>query len=146
MKTERKSNILVSVIDGEKLGKIIRHHLSSLPIDATVGLMQAIGLVKTEKGTFIFDSDGCGIAKPVEECPATVDIVRKDIMAAVPCATLPINVDGLAELPLLPEKVSLVSFVKVFGNRLEHNFSNWNDFLTDARPTPEHIGPEITRG
>lgn len=129
MSTERKSNIEVEVIDGEKLCAEMRKHMTDLPEKATLRLWQGYGIVRTPKGTFIFDTDGCGGEKPVEIEPAELEITRGDIMLAGSPWTIKINKDNLAQVPICG-KVNLAAFIRVFGQRLENNFNNWNKFLT----------------
>ena len=134
MKSERHSNFMVEVIDGEKIAKEMTDKLMNcfppqLPSDGKVKLDTSYGIVRTPKGTYLIDVDGCGPEESIEEVPAEIGLTRADIMTAGSSWTLKISKENLAELPI-SGKVNLAAFIRVFGNRLERNFDEWNEFLT----------------
>ena len=135
MTSNRKSDIMVTVIDGEEFGKIVREKVGDkLPKEATLRTLGKYGFVKTKKGTFILDDDGTGQAESVEEKPSAIEFTREDVMELMPCINLPINASQIDGIPVLAEKVNLAHFIRRFGNRLECNFDEWNKFLTKAEP------------
>lgn len=134
MKAERKSDVIVEVIDGEKIAKEMTDKLMNcfppqLPSEGKVRLDSGYGIVRTPKGTYLLDTEGFGPAESIEEVPAEIGITRADIMTAGSSWTLKISKENLAEFPI-SGKVNLAAFIRVFGNRLECNFNDWNKFLT----------------
>ena len=136
--SERKSNIMVTVIDGEALGKQVREQMKDLAPEVKFTLYQGMGFVKTQKGTYILDTDGMGPADPIEKESAEVGIKRADIMACMPYTYIQINKKNLAGVPVCG-KINLSAFVRVHGQRLESNFKAWDTFLTAAQPLLENL-------
>jgi hypothetical protein len=143
-KAQRKSKILVAVVDVKKVAAAIAEELNKLdpgklPPEATLTIQGGLGFVKTAKGTFFLDTEGTGCNKPVEKEPLEVYLIRDDIIAIMPCAENVFTADEAMALPVLPEKVNLGTFIRTFGHRLEANFNEWQHHLTQCQPLPEFM-------
>lgn len=141
MANERKSRILVSVLDNVKLGELVLTQgqiAAGLPQGAKLKTDGSYAYVKTEKGTMFLDSEGTGGSDPVEKTTAEIFFTRADINACGPCLRCDYGAEELLTLPV-SGKVNLAVFIRQFGARLESNFRAWNKFLEESVPTAEYI-------
>lgn len=135
MKTERSSNVMVTVFDGKKIGAAAKKELGDkLKPEATLSTQYTYGYVKTKKGTFVLCSEGVGDSTPIEKEASIIELARSDIMCIGPSFEVKVNAKNLHEFPVLSEKVNLANFIRSFGSRLESNFETWNRFLVNAEP------------
>ena len=141
MKVERKSRILVSVLDGIKLGELVLtqgHVAAGLPQGAKLKVDGSYAYVKTANGIMFLDSEGTGGSDSVEKPPVEIFFTRADINACGPCLRCDYGAEELLTLPV-SGKVNLAVFIRQFGARLESNFRAWNKFLEESVPTAEYI-------
>lgn len=148
VRRDRDSSIFVVEVDpapllAETYEKIKVHpeHSKSLH-HKCIGLRtagQRIGYVPTSSGLYVFNQEGCtletedpltdtdGIPMPLYE-----DYKRGasgGMFATAAFAAVTLTKDELLGMPV----ISFVNFgvwVRKFGDRLERNFHNWNNFLT----------------
>ncbi len=98
-----------------------------------------IGYVPTSKGLFILNQEGCGpeTEEPVTETqsqPIPLYQTYKKVggrsrFSIAPFASVSISHERLIGFPVIGV-VNLGEWVRKFGDRLERNFHNWNNFLT----------------
>ena len=130
MSQPRETSIEVEVIDNEKFCAKIRENMTDmLKPEEGIKLWCSYGIVRTSTGTYLLDNDGTGNSDPIEKTPSEVGITRSAGLYCAPQWTLGITKDMLDTLPVTG-KVNLALFIRKFGSRLEENFRQWNNFLT----------------
>jgi len=112
--------------------------------DKTVGLkiLGDLGYVPTSKGLFLLNTEG---SAPESEDPVTDDnpgpipVYKKSAtgMTMLASAIMTLTRKEILELPVI-RVVNLGKWVRKFGHRLEDNFHNWDDLLTDIYDA-EHV-------
>jgi len=148
MNSERKSRILVTVVDGVKLSEDVKKKIDKastvpLPVDSKFSQLLprgAYGFVKTKEGTFFFDNDGCGDRLPIEKRPPSIDLYvhKENTIELVHSVMVEVNPSNIGDLPVTG-KINLTHFIRSFGNRLECNFNEWNKFLESAEPLGDYL-------
>lgn len=105
--------------------------------DNTVGLKinGDLGYVPTSQGLFLLNTEGCAPESedPVtDDSPGPIPVYKKSAtgMAMFASAVMTVSKKEILELPVI-RVVNLGEWVRKFGHRLEDNFNNWNDFLSD---------------
>ena len=129
MKEERKSEIMVEVIDDVKFLSKLDRKKANLPDGVNFKFFETQGIVRTKNGTFILNTEGVGSSVPIEQKKVELGMTRDDRMSIMPEWIVKFNADDLKDVPI-SEKINLADFIRSFGERLESNFRKWDSFLT----------------
>jgi hypothetical protein len=89
------------------------------------------GVVPTERGHFLICDEGVGPTAPLEEEPGAIDLYTRSPkgFGVLPVARLRLSLDN-AKDAMSGEVKPLHEFIRTFGNRLEANYREWDEFLT----------------
>ena len=140
MKEERaKSKIQVKVLDLSGLEKQAFDSVQSKNYNKDLDSMRvedgAWGYVETSKGTYLISSEGVGDKNPIsEDNPACFEFSKEfnrngeRSFELSPCIGFKLDEIELKQIPV-KEVVTLDSFIRSFGTRLEHNYLLWQDHL-----------------
>jgi hypothetical protein len=129
---DRKSKVVVKVLDLSTIEKDIVNTLKKRDDRYTKAVPDQIyGIVETKEGTYILGDEGVGPNYPLtKEKP--IEILwygaTEDSYDMLPCAKTTVDIDDIKQCPIKEEK-NLASFIRVFGQRLQSNFRQWNSFL-----------------
>lgn len=144
-KRERKSSIEVTIIDREALMVDLFRQLEgseNVPPDVTgVDVLGRIGYVKTPRGIFVINDEGCspdGDEDPITESHSTMlplylqyEREGQRSSSMFPEAEQKMDLEFIEKLKTKGTE-NLSIFIRTFGARLETNFDNWNSFLEEA--------------
>ena len=135
--SERKvTNIEVEILDIERLGKEAFEWLSKngkTEEDGVIGCETSfpVGVVRTPSAVYALCSEGVGSKVPVsEESPLEIEFYKKfeGGISLYPSMKQSMSDEKIVEY-LTGEKKNLADFIRVFGTRLEDNYSSWRSFF-----------------
>ena len=147
--SERKvTKIEVEILDIERLGKEAFEWYSENGKTEDDGVIACetsfpIGVVRTHSGVYALCSEGVGSRVPVsEESPLEIEFYKKfeGGISLYPSMKHTMSDKKIVEY-LTGEKKNLADFIRVFGARLEDNYSSWRSFF-ERKVTEELIESE----
>jgi hypothetical protein len=111
-----------------------------------------LGYIETTQGVFFLNYEA--IPAGNDESPLTahgnfhqmpVYFKKEGSIPMFPSAEVKITRELVLSLPV-KGKVNFAKWVKTFGERLESNFNNWNDFLTPIYAAGDSDGDSLDKG
>ena len=140
-KRDRRSNIEVVVIDVEQVMADLEKDLKSEgKWPEGIESIQPHGMdwsyIETPNGIFLLDNEACGPGgdeKPItdeREAKWPLYFHAKNSIPMFPNAEMKLSSELVREFPT-KGKANFGEWVRKFGERLEHNFHNWNKFLEE---------------
>jgi hypothetical protein len=127
-----KSYVIVQVIDSDRFNVAVKVGDNKVVLAPTF----EVGLVCTNDGTYLLNSEGVGSCMTIESAPEYVPVYEK---GKVPFLGSPLALRIAKEdLPCIPFKgpKSLDTFIRSGGERLESNYQRWQTYLSSRIKPP----------
>jgi len=139
---DRRSNIVVTVIDVEKVMADLEAQLKEAEkwpegIDSIEPHGMQWAYIETSKGIFLLDNEACGPGgdeKPITDSRKAewpLYYHKKNTLPMLPDGSVTLSPEIVREFPTKGE-MNFGEWVRKFGHRLESNFHNWNKFLEET--------------